>query len=315
MSGFLAELGKKLADRWLDLLVLPGVLWIAALVVATRLGQEHPFDIGRLRAWLDAEAAHPGSHSIGTVLIAVVGLLAAAAAVGLGASALGGVLQRTWVLPGWHRPLTWVVSGRQRRWQRRRDNATVALKKAIAAAANPAAHHQDPARAARRVRAAEQRRRALGASQPERPNRIADRFHATAIRTDTAYGLDLDLAWPRLWTVLPETLRTDLTTAQDAYTAAARLTAWGLLYTLLAIAWWPAIVLALTVVAAGWLRARAAAPRPGRPHRYRHRSAHGRPRGETRHPRNHAPHPHDRPHHHQCAAQDIPTQGDISSGV
>ena len=66
--------------------------------------------------------------------------------------------------------------------------------------------------------------------------------------------------WPRLWTVLPETLRTDLTTAQDAYTASARLTAWGLLYTLLGIAWWPAIVLGATVVAAGWRQARTAAP-------------------------------------------------------
>jgi hypothetical protein len=256
VSGFLAEVGKKLADRWLDLLVLPGVLWVAALIAATRLGQEHPFDVGRLRVWLDGEAAHPSSHSLATVLLAVVGLLAAAAAVGLGASALGGVLQRAWVLPGWRRPLTWVVSARQRRW----DKATAKLRKAIAVAANPAAHHQDPARAARRMHEAEQRRSALGVSRPERPTRIADRFYFTAIRINSAYGLDLDLAWPRLWTVLLETLRTDLATAQDAYTAAARLTAWGLLYTLLGIAWWPAIVPGVTVVAAGWLRARAAAP-------------------------------------------------------
>jgi hypothetical protein len=260
VSGFLAEVGKKLADRWLDLLVLPGVLWVAALVAATRLGQEHPFDIGGLRTWLDGEAAQPGSHSLATVLLAVIGLLAAATAAGLGASALGGVLQRAWVLPGWRWPLTWVVSARQRRWQHRTDKATATLKKAIAVSANPAAHHQDPARAARRVRIAEQRRSALGVYRPERPNRIADQFHATAIRTDTAYGLDLNLVWPRLWTVLPETLRTDLATAQDAYTAAARLTAWGLLYTLLAITWWPAAVLGVTVVAAGWLRVRAAAP-------------------------------------------------------
>ena len=256
MSGFLAEVGKKLADRWLDLLVLQGVLWVAALVAALRLGQEHPFDVGRLSSWLEGQAAHPSSHSLVTVLLAAVGLLAAAAAIGLAASALGGILQRAWVLPGWRRPLTWVVRARQRRW----DSAAAKLRKAIAVAANPAAHHQDPARAAARVRAAEQRRRALGVSRPERPTRIADHFHTTAIRIRTAYGLDLDLVWPRLWTVLPETLRTDLTAAQDAYTASARLTAWGLLYALLGVAWWPAIVLGATVVAAGWRQARAAAP-------------------------------------------------------
>ena len=59
---------------------------------------------------------------------------------------------------------------------------------------------------------------------------------------------------------MPETLRTGLTTAQDAYTAAARLTAWGLLYTLLGIACWPTIVLGVTVVATGWLRTRTAVP-------------------------------------------------------
>ena len=255
MNGFLAELGKKLADQWLDRLVLPGALWVSTLIAATRLGQERPFDLGRLRAWLDAEAGQRGSHSLATVLLAAAWLLAAAAAAGFCAAALGGILQRMWALPGRGRPLIWVVRARQRRW----DEATRTLKKAMAVAANPAVHDEDPARANRRVYAAERRRKALGVSRPERPTRIADCFYSAAARVRALYGLDLDIAWPRLWTLLPEALRTDLATAQDAYTAASRLTAWGLLYALLAIAWWPAAPLGIIVLVAGWLRARATA--------------------------------------------------------
>jgi hypothetical protein len=260
VNAFLAELGRKLADRWLDLLVLPGLLWFAALVAATRLGQGHPFDAVRLREWLDWEAAQPGSHSLAAVLAAVLGVLAAAAAAGLAASGLGGLLQRLWVLPGWRWPLSRVVSARQRRWQRRWDKATATLKKAIAVEANPDAHRQELSKAARQLRAAEQQRRALGKSWPERPTRIADLFYSTAARLNIAYGLeDLDLVWPRLWSVLPETMRTDLATAQDAYTAAARLTAWGLLYAVLAIAWWPAFVIGAAVAVTGWLQGCSAA--------------------------------------------------------
>lgn len=259
VSGFLAELGQKLADRWLELLVMPGALWVVALAAATRLGQGHPFGVTRLSTWLDREAAQPGGHSLATVLLAAIGLLAAAAAVGLAASALGGIVQRAWVLPGWRWPLRWVVNARQRWWQRRWDRATTRLKKDIAAQANPAARGQELSSAERRVRIAERHRKALGVL-PERLTPVADEFYSTAVRIGAACGLeDLDLAWPRLWTVLPDTLRTDLASAQDAYAAAARLTAWGLLYALLAIAWWPAAVLGVTVAAAGWLRGRSAA--------------------------------------------------------
>lgn len=258
VTGFLAEIGKKLADRWLNLLVLPGALWVVALIVAIRLGSQHPFDIARLRTWLNAEAAQPGSHSIATVILAAAGLLAAAAAAGLLAFALGAIVQRAWGFPGYHLPLTWVVGARQQRWSRRRKKATETEKQAIRIASQTA-DSQARARASRRARAAEQRLQALGESPPERPTWIAERFYQTARRTSVAYGLDLGLTWPRLWTVLPETLRTDLTSAQDTYAAAARLIAWGVPYILLAIAWWPASVIGVGVVTAGWLRGRAAA--------------------------------------------------------
>jgi hypothetical protein len=41
----------------------------------------------------------------------------------------------------------------------------------------------------------------------------------------------------RLWAALPDPLRGDIIAANDAYTTAARLAGWGLLYTALATAW------------------------------------------------------------------------------
>ena len=255
MSGFLTELGTKIADRWMNLLVLPGLLWTAALAAGLRLGQEHPVDLARLRVWLDQIAGQPASHDIATVALAAAALLLAAAAVALAASALGVLLQRLWVVPGDLPPAAWLRRYRQHQWQQ----AKAQLKTAFARAAHPRDHHTEPAEAARQVRRAQRRRDRLGASQPVRATRIGDRFHATAFRIRDHNGLDLDLVWPRLWTVLPDSLRTDLTTAQDAYSAAARLAAWGLLYLALTVVWWPAVLISLTILFAAAMRARASA--------------------------------------------------------
>lgn len=252
MNGFLSELGKKLADRWLELLVLPGLLWIGTLGLGVRLGQRHPFKVTQLYIGLNQLAADPASRNLATALLAATGLLLAAAAAGLIASALGGLLQRLWALPGHHRPLTWLLKWRRHRW----DTATEALRSAIAAAGNPALQGLDPVRTYDRARRASTRRAAVAATRPARPTWIGDRLHATATRINSAYGLDLDLVWPRLWTVLPDTLRADLGAAMDAYIAAARLVAWGLLYTILTVIWWPAVLAGTIVIGIGWSRAR-----------------------------------------------------------
>jgi hypothetical protein len=253
VTGFLAELGKKLTDRWLDALVLPGLLWVATLTTALRLGQTHPFDLVRLRGWLDQLAAHPAVHTLGTVVLAATGILLACAAAGLAAVALGGLLQRLWVLPGTHPPSAWLLRWRQHRW----DTATRQLKTAIACAAHPAAHGAHPARATATLRRSQHRRTRLGTHQPTRPTRTGDRLHHTAARLAAHNGLDdLPLIWPRLWSVLPDPLRADLAAARDSYTAAARLAAWALLYTALTALWWPAAALGLVTLATALTRAR-----------------------------------------------------------
>lgn len=120
MTGFLAELGKSLADRWLSLLILPGALLIAAVAAAGTLGQAHALDATLLRARITAVAATPSAHSPGALLLAIGGILAASALAGLTAVALGSITARVWTAPEaaanggtgqpatWNRPATWI---------------------------------------------------------------------------------------------------------------------------------------------------------------------------------------------------------------
>lgn len=253
MITFLAEVGQRVADRWFNALVLPGVLWLATLVAGTVLGQPHALAVDRLRSWADRVAAGPGAHSPAVALFLAAALLAAAA--GLAAGVLGAGAQRLWALAGVHRPLRWAADARRRRW----DRADVRLRRAVARAAFPAAHSLDPAVAAARLRETERRRAAQGARRPERPSWIGDRLALCEGRARSNHGLELADAWPRLWPLLPDALRSDLAAAGAAYGSAARLFGWSALYLPVAVVWWPAAVVAAVVALCAWQRARAAA--------------------------------------------------------
>ncbi|NGN68011.1 hypothetical protein G5C51_29440 [Streptomyces sp. A7024] len=80
MTGFLAGVGGKLAERWLSRLALPGAVYAACVAVALLLGQSAvPFDFDRLadeaaRSYDDVVGARPGAQAaaaVGAVLTAV----------------------------------------------------------------------------------------------------------------------------------------------------------------------------------------------------------------------------------------------------
>ena len=149
--------------------------------------------------------------------------------------------------------MVWLLRLRRNRW----DRATTNLKTSVLHAAQHALYKTDPIRADARVRRSQRRRLRLGAARPARPTWIGDRFQRTSARTAAVNGLeDLMLVWPRLWSVLPDSLRADITNARDAYTASARLAAWGLLYGVVAVIWWPAAFIGITVLTTAVLRAR-----------------------------------------------------------
>jgi hypothetical protein len=240
MTGFLGEVGQKLADRWAALVAVPGLLYLAAVTAAAVLGQGHALSYPILSREIAAWAASPALKSAGGTALIIAAVLAGSVAAGLVAAAGGRLVESLWTLPGDRPPAKWLAD-------RRRDRS--ARQKAIAdTSADPAVVRQAIARADR-----------VCLVEPACPTWIGDRLRACHVRVEKAYGLDLAATWPRLWLSAPDTVRTELGTARDAFSAAARLTAWAALYLLLGIWWWPAIPIAVITVVAGTAKGRLAA--------------------------------------------------------
>lgn len=259
MGGFLAELGKKLAERWLSLLVLPGLLYLGALAAAYTLGHRHPFDVGRITRQLDAWITS-SSVTSGLVLILVATLLAAAGA-GVTAQALGSLTERVWLADlwqSWPPPLRRFAESRTKNRKQRWTTTTMTYQRQRDAKSAQLAH--------RRTETADvdldEARRAISRiaqEQPARPTWIGDRVHAVIIRMDRDYHLDLATVWPHLWLAMPQATRTEITAARESLARAATLAGWGLLYLVVGALWWPGLLIAVAIVGTAWRRARTAA--------------------------------------------------------
>ncbi|MFF0490937.1 hypothetical protein ACFYTQ_18110 [Nocardia sp. NPDC004068] len=258
MGGLWSELAKKLAEKWLTMLVLPGAFYLAVAAAALTLGHAHALDVGLLVRRITAYAKDPAVGTTGGQVALLAGILAGAAAVGLCAQAVGTLVEHLALAADWttwprlaYRPVRWAVARRRRRWEAAGAAYDEELRKALAP--DPA-DRPDPVL---RHRAARTRAR-VAVERPERPTWSGDRVHAAAVRLDRDLHLDLATVWPPLWLLLPDAVRTQITDARTASTRAATLAAWSILYVPLTIWWWPAAPLALVIALTARHRIRAA---------------------------------------------------------
>ena len=260
MTGLLTELGKKIADRWLTALILPGLLFVAATVCAHLLGWRHALDPACLAAGLNrAGTALAGKPA--PIAVAVVAALLAATGAGLGAHAMAAAVHRVYIARGPRRLL--------RRLMRTHRRTRPGHPQAQPAARWPvtALHGWSGwclARLLTRRRQAQTRALRRHPPPPKRylPARatvIGDRFRLTGERVNAQYGLDATAVWPRLWLLLPDAARGTVQAAHSQYQAAVTLTAWGVLYLALGTAWPPALLAGTITVVTGYRRAVTAA--------------------------------------------------------
>ncbi|NEE17374.1 hypothetical protein G3M58_64270 [Streptomyces sp. SID7499] len=258
MGGLLTELGKRLAERWMSLLVLPGALFLAAAFAARTLGHTHAVDLDLLvdeaQAWRPAPGAGAGVRL--AVLLLVVSLLAAA--VGLVAQTLGSLVERLWFAAdwgSWPRPLRALARWRVARRRQRRAGAVAAYEEErrrfgelLASGTHGGGTELGPARlAVARV----------SPEEPHRPTWSGDRMHAVTLRLARDLDLDLATVWPALWQLLPDAPRRQIETAREALDRATTLAAWAVLYAVLAVWWWPALPLAVATYVTARLRIRS----------------------------------------------------------
>jgi hypothetical protein len=227
MQEFFGELGRRLAEKWFSLLVLPGLLFLASAAVAVIAGQQRWNDWSYLIRRSRDYAADLDKQPAVTLVLAAVGVLLAAAVVGLAAGGLAGVVQRLW-LGDWPRPLHPLATRLTHRLQERWKNCDAAAQNSISLA------------------------------EPDRPTWMGNSIGAVRTRVELAYDLHLAETWPLLWLIMPETSRTEVDHVRSEFNDAARLGAWGLLYFALGAVWWPAFLIGLATCLTGWRRGRTA---------------------------------------------------------
>ncbi|MFJ1549139.1 hypothetical protein [Streptomyces sp. NPDC088246] len=253
----LSELGKKLAERWATLLVLPGALYLGTAAAARALGHRRALDAERLVEQISSWADTSVATKAGGQIVLIAGVLVGSAAAGLAAQAFGSAVERITLAAAWRswpapfRQLAeWRIRVRRRRWEeahgayhRLRDQAE--------------SDGGASAEATRQRLAAYRARIRIAAEAPTRPTWSGDRAHAATVRLARDRRLHLPTVWPHLWLLMPETARLEITEARQALSRACALGGWAVLYALLAFWWWPAAPLGAAIAATAWHRVRS----------------------------------------------------------
>ncbi|WP_339153757.1 hypothetical protein [Actinomadura luteofluorescens] len=247
MTGFVSDIGKKLTEKWLSLLALPGLLLVAAVVIGSSLGHRHALDWRRLTNTMSKDSNALQQRPVALILLLLAFLLASIFA-GFVAQGLGTMVESLWLRFGPARLGAPLVRYRQRRWDRVQD-------KYLAPSDLQVGHAEFSAQRARLA----QDRTAISLSRPDRPTWIGDRFRSVGVRVYGQYGIDLNAAWPRLWLLIPDNVRSELRTARTGFSSATTTVAWGILFLVVGVLWWPACIIGSVLIAIGWYRSRTAA--------------------------------------------------------
>ncbi|MFE6385022.1 hypothetical protein [Nocardiopsis dassonvillei] len=284
MGDLWAELGRRLTERWVSTLALPGALYLAVATAAYALGWSGAWDAGHLAERVTGWAADPRVDTFGGQALVLAAVLAGSTAVGLVARGSGWLVERLWTAADWERwppPLrgwTWRwVRSRRARWDRLRGEVERARngeaertwkgeaerpRREGGEGARRGGGEVGQARGSGREEAfakAYDRMARISPERPERPTWCGDRIAAVRTRLARDHRADLAVLWPHLWLVLPEEERVEVTAAREDLSRATGLTAWGLLYLPLTVWWWPAALVAAAVAGIAWVRARSAA--------------------------------------------------------
>lgn len=247
MDVFLASVARGVAERWLSLLTLPGLLFLATAAVGHTLSHTGWADTAAVRETARQQVSDLTREGTPTVVLTAAALVLTATACGLAATAVGHAVRALWLTEGRFPPGDFLTQRRRARWNTAHDRY---------AARRETADLHLPCQLREVDRLAELRNR-ICLAEPSRPTWIGDRLAATDARIHSAYGLDVGTAWPRLWLIVSEETRTEVRLAATAFEAAAALAGWGVLYVLLGITWWPAAIAGAAVLVTAWRRGRA----------------------------------------------------------
>lgn len=237
LTEFWQGLGAKLSERWVSMVFAPAFgFWFGGfLAFISRFGWT-PFE-----QWF-LQASEP--LQIALLVAALLLITASAAAIRPFILPVLRLLEGYW--PRWlrHRVLHWQnrrVERDEQHWQR----LAIKAEAGGGLAALTLAEREDYAKL-------DQRLRMLPAHPARRlPTRLGNILRAAEDRPRERYGLETVTCWPRLWLLLPDTARSELSAARASLDTAASLWIWGVLFIAWTIwAWWALpVALAVTLCA------------------------------------------------------------------
>lgn len=250
MDSFWTAVAGKLTDRWAGVAAPAVVFWVGGLMAWVLAGTGWS-RLSEITSWLDHQSA----------ATQIVAMLSALVAVATSAT----VVQRltTPVLrllegysPKW---LCWAADWQRNRVLRghRADEEAwqqLQLQRDTEQTEPTAAQREELARL-------EHRRH----NRPARPNevlptRIGNILRAAETRPYHRYGLDAVIVWPRLWLVLPDLVRHELTGARGSLDSSVAAVIWAVGFVAFSPwAWWaaPAGIVIAAAAARWWVPARA----------------------------------------------------------
>jgi hypothetical protein len=232
LSAFWTGASGKLAERWVAAILSPAfIFWTGGILVAGQL-DNLAWKFGSITG-TEQVAVLVGAF----VLVAVSGAVVAAVSPSI-IRALEGY---------WPRPLN-LLAGALTRRRSDHDQRTAErwrmLARAQADGTMTTQQHREYARLDMLI----------GRTPPQpdtrMPTRLGNILRAAEQRPRDRYGLEAVACWPRLWLVLPDTARTEVSTARHELDVRAELWLWAILFSTWAVYTWWAPLIAVTVAAA-----------------------------------------------------------------
>lgn len=241
LDKFWEAAGEKLADRWASTSVPAVIFWLGGLLCWIS-GPGGTGDLRKVADWA-------GKQSAPVQLVILLTALLGVAASGVIVQRLAPVGLR--LIEGYWPPF----AGRLAHWR----TAVVAAKAGrletrYQELAGPVLEAKSATAAQRAEYAAiDQRLRRFPDSGDYLPTKTGNIMRAGERRPAEKYGLDAIVVWPRLWLLLPDGTRSELSQARSALDSAVAVLIWGVLFFgFTALAWWAALV-AIAVVLAMYL--------------------------------------------------------------
>lgn len=221
----------------------PAFAWLAVAAFGVIAGHSRALDAGHVLEIIGDAHARVQAKGLLAAVTAVAAALSAVFAAHAGAALLGDRLGSIWLGVHWPDRLASRLTARRRR-------AWTALN-AEAAEARRVGNEDGYARYSLE-------RNRISLAPPCRPTQAGDRIAAVETRVGQQYGLDLFSAWPRLWLLLPDSAQAEYRAASAAWRRATATGAWGFLYAVVGLWWWPALVIAAGTALAALLLGRGA---------------------------------------------------------